>query len=291
VDHVPSVLADLIGVAFVLVVLLVLAVLGGDDPWRLGKNGRAPVRAMLMGADRRLSTSKVTAFAWTMAIIYALATVSAIAIITDVSFSSMVTQLSEGYLLLLGGPFAALVLAKGITVSRLNNGTLCKPRASVPTFSAKDLTSNDMGQTDLVDFQFLAFNVLGLAYVLVRFSFAPHSGLPDLPSAFAGLTSISALTYTANKAVSGSTPTIHSVEFDAEVRVIKVVGESLGGDQAIVLLDECAVSMVAASTSELSFSRPAAAQAGAHKLLITVPSGTAAYSAEKEFQLPAAVTP
>jgi hypothetical protein len=283
-NHLPAVWADLIGLAFTLVVLFVLTMLGGGDPWKLGKaNADAPVRAMLMGKDGRLSTSKVTAFAWTFAIIYALATLAAIAIIEDRSFDSLVSELSNGYLLLLGGPFAALVLAKGITVSRLKNGTLTKPEASEPMFSAKDLTSNDAGQTDLVDFQFLAFNVLGLAYVVIRLSFSPHDGLPDLPSAFAGLTSISALTYTANKAVSGSTPTITSVAYDPATTTVTVSGSTLGGQQAIVLIDGNAVTMAERKATTLSFTVPGGVAAGKHTVTVSVPSGSAVHTVEADF--------
>ncbi|WP_426561960.1 hypothetical protein ACPPVT_16065 [Angustibacter sp. McL0619] len=295
-----SFVADLIGAAVTLLLLGLFGVLGGDDPWKLGKRRRpgsseagtkkssAPIRALMMGHDGRLSTSKATAFAWTIAVVYALATLSVIAIVDDKPFGDSLDQLADSYLLLLGGPFAALVLAKGITVTRINNGTLSKPPAVDPTFSVKDLATNDAGQSDLVDFQFLMFNAVALAYVVVRFSISPHGGLPDLPTAFAGLTSISALTYTANKAVSGATPTVTSASFDPVKRILTVSGLNLGGAAATVRLDDTVVDLLDSTGSQVRFAVPADTTAGAHVVKVSALSGTTTVTAEANVDIPAA---
>ena len=77
---------------------------------------------------------------------------------------------SDDYLLLLGGPVAAAVLAKGIVVSQLNNGTLTKtPAPDDAPLRVGDLVSADDGSVDLVDFQYSRFNLIALGIVIFTF--------------------------------------------------------------------------------------------------------------------------
>lgn len=76
-----------------------------------------------------------------------------------------------------------------------------------------DVLSNDDGRTDLVDSQYLFFNFVALVAFLALFALEPKE-FPDLPDGLVMLTSASALTYVANKAVVKNAPGILSITRD-----------------------------------------------------------------------------
>ncbi len=285
-----------VGATFTVAILLLFgSVLGGSAPVPAAAPGGrpaakiGPIRSIMMGADGRVSTSKTMAFAWTLAVVFMIATVATIVLSGNQPLGDRIRPLSNTYLLLLGGPFAALVLAKGITVSRLANGTLVKQNVA-PVFSASDLTSDDSGQTSLVDFQFLMFNAVAISYVLIRFCIYPGDGLPEVPAVLAGITSISALTFTANKAVVSSTPLISgvsplSVAADEEVLIS---GSRLGGTDAQVLLDDQFALVIdpdTATATGLRVKIPKHTDAGAHTLTVSVLSSTHTLQAKVAFMV------
>lgn len=194
---------------------------------------------LVVGADGRLSTSRTITAAWTLVVAWSITTVLLIVIARSglqgcdlaTDFGNKLHPLSDTYLLLLGGPFAALVLAKGITLSRLNNGSLVKTTNDAGIKPA-DLVSNDSGEADLVDFQFCLFNLIALVFVVVAFAWHPDAGLPAIPTALAGLTSASALAYTTNKAFVDNQPVINSVDVTVKphesLGTLTVKGTNLG---------------------------------------------------------------
>lgn len=122
-------------------------------------------------------------------------------------FTALIGGISPLYLVFLGGPFAAAVMAK-VTVSNAVAGGNDQRSIAVSPRPA-DVFSDDDGNTDLVDLQYVAFNVLVAAIVVVQFTHAPGYGAPAVPDFLAALTGTSAATYVANKAlVSGNTPTV-----------------------------------------------------------------------------------
>ncbi|TCO54337.1 IPT/TIG domain-containing protein [Actinocrispum wychmicini] len=161
----------------------------------------------VVGADKRVSTSKAVTLAWTLFVVWVFATLTVLEISTGAAVDSK--PVADQYLLLLGGPFAALVAAKGIVTSRLANGTLQKSEGASPR--AVDLVVNDRGSTDLVDLQFVLFNLVALLWAGAHFFQHQTEGLPVLPAGMVALTSVSALTYIGNKAVQSSTPYILSL--------------------------------------------------------------------------------
>ena len=166
---------------------------------------------MLAGADNRLSTSKVTAAVWTVVVVWMLLTAVIYRLATGLALGDM--AVSNDYLLLLGGPFASAVLAKGIVATRLANGTLQKSAAPDDAqLSGADLIRDDSGHTDLVDFQYSLFNLLALVVVVVLFVMHPEAGLPGVPAGLLALTGASAAAYVANKAVTTGTPQITRVD-------------------------------------------------------------------------------
>jgi hypothetical protein len=184
-------------------ILLALGMTGISKSHKL----RLAFRSLIVGQDNRLSTSKTIAFVWTAMVAWMLVTEALRDLAANVSLGDL--PVSDDYLLLLGGPFAAAVLAKGIVVSRLNNGTLTKtPAPDDAPLRVGDLVSADDGSVDLVDFQYSLFNLIALGIVIFTFVKHPGSGLPAVPSGLLSITSASALTYVGNKAITSSTPSI-----------------------------------------------------------------------------------
>jgi hypothetical protein len=174
---------------------------------------------MIIGSDNRVSTSAVTATMWTFLVAFMLAY-----FIPRTWLFQHEPHLFDGltpgrtsddqsvwpdYLLLLGGPFASLVLARGITSAKVTNGTLQKTVADDGTQSIKQALTDDSGNVDLVDSQYVIFNLVAFAYVI--FGVAGTNRLPTIPGLLLALTGSSAATYVVSKGLQSSVPTISSV--------------------------------------------------------------------------------
>jgi hypothetical protein len=178
----------------------------------------ASVGRLIIGADKRLSTSKLQAVLWTYAVAGALLALLWMYVAGDDAGLKAVTEgedsLPESYLLLLGGPFAAAVASKALIVSQIEQGQINKTEGeedvSIGTRISEAVT-DDNGNADLVDTQYLLFNLVALAYFLAVFLDKPQKGLPDIPDVLVGLAGIGALTYVTNKAVHRATPLLTSV--------------------------------------------------------------------------------
>ena len=126
---------------------------------------------------------------------------------TDAALSKVLPgETWDQYLILLGGPFAAAVLAKGITTYKLDAGTLQK--SDPMTMSPKQVVTDDSGSADLVDSQFCCSRGR-LGYFVVQLS--STGVLPSMPSPLLAMTSTTAGVYVANKAAQRNAPTITSV--------------------------------------------------------------------------------
>jgi hypothetical protein len=205
-----------------------------------------PVPGVLIGADNRLSTSKLSAFAWTWAIAWALLSLAfGDWVGAHTGWEALVKQgLQDEYLVLLGGPFVALIGAKALVTNGIANGTQVKPPADdSETDLAHRVTqafSDDTGQTDLVDTQYLLFGSIALLVFIVMFLRDPTHGLPSLPEALIGLSSLGATAYIANKwTAKDAKPHLESVVPNSAKRgsTVLIYGSnllsvSLGGKQA-----------------------------------------------------------
>lgn len=162
----------------------------------------------LIGADGRFSTSLTQLGIWTVAAGGAFAY-----LLGRVMFESKdLDEVLPGgtwdeYLLLLGGPFAAAVLAKGIVTYKLDAGTLQKTEADRP--EAGQVATTDQGNVDLVDSQYLLFNVIAMGYFVVEL--VRDAVLPAMPGPLLAMTSATAGLYVANKAAQRNAPFITSV--------------------------------------------------------------------------------
>lgn len=164
---------------------------------------------MLIGGDGRLSTSYFQAWVWTLVLVWAFLYFMAVSVLEGRDALSDVTgRLDADYLLLLGGPFVALIGAQQISTAKRTNGTLAKVETT--STSAGDLISDDSGRADLVDMQYLLFNVVALAFFFVAFA-RDHGRLPDIDDGLIALTSAAALAYIAKKAVANNAPGITSI--------------------------------------------------------------------------------
>jgi hypothetical protein len=175
------------------------------------------LRGLFIGADNRWSTSKLQAGLWTYAVLFGLLSLLlADALGNHQGFAAQLKLgLQDQYLILLGGPFAAAVLAKYITTSQVSDGSVAKPPAPTSTIAPNqaigEVVGNDAGGGDLGDAQYFAFNLVALAYFYGEFCWHLQRGFPNLPDLLVGLTGLSASTYVAKKALADATPTITSV--------------------------------------------------------------------------------
>jgi hypothetical protein len=188
-------------------------------------SGTSGLRSLLVGADGRGSTSKAQYLLWTVGLAFALAYISAWAVLDGShvgDFACVIPKEGgatadhncvdmrywESYLVLLGIPAGTAVVAKGVTVRKIAHGRLQKPRAEDQGWVA-GLTTNDKGESDIVDAQYLIFNVVTFAYVAAVFV---HTGvLAGVPPILYGLTGTGAAAYTLNKSLQENAPRLRSV--------------------------------------------------------------------------------
>ncbi len=177
--------------------------------------------SLFKGADRRVSTSKFQYLLWTFGVAFALAYIVARAILANHGFECKTTMPHphrincvpaenwDAYLILLGVPAATAVVAKGVTSYQVVNGSVQKVPAPEGAARVADLATNDAGQADIADVQYLIFNVIAFGYFAIYF-FAKGT-LVAIPAILLGLTSASAATYALNKSLQADKPVIQSV--------------------------------------------------------------------------------
>lgn len=167
---------------------------------------------LILGVDGRVSTSKLQVLIWTYAIGGTLMSLIAETWVgIDTGFDKLSSTSFEDfgpYLILLGGPLAAAVGARAIVGAQVENGDKAKPPGDPKVGQA---FTDDKGDADLVDCQYLLFNLIAVIYFLGAFIESPAGGLPQIPTVLYVLTGASALAYVSNKAVPSGPPTIASI--------------------------------------------------------------------------------
>lgn len=163
-----------------------------------------PVMTLLIGHDKRVSTSKTIAVVWTLVVAAALLAVVYASFLNHPQAldATDAAGVMGQYALLFGGPLGAAILAKGIVSSQVNKNPTVKPPATKT--GPADLVLNDAGSADLGDFQYVLFNAVALVYVVGTLLHNPASGLPHIPDVLLGLTSVSAVGYVGKKALPAS---------------------------------------------------------------------------------------
>ncbi|HTZ24215.1 MAG TPA: IPT/TIG domain-containing protein [Streptosporangiaceae bacterium] len=199
-----------LGVLIVLLVLLAFVARAArkaqapQDEGSDSQSGKAsPFWYVVLGADNRVSTSKVQFALWTVALAYALLVIA----FHDAVYPP--GSLDPRYLLLIGFPAGAAVSAKAITTGQINSGSSSKTTISAKGKSLgtaiSEIVSNDQGDLDLGDTQYFVFNLVALVAFFIAFFHNPVS-LPVLPDTLVGLTSASAAAYVAKKATVSAAP-------------------------------------------------------------------------------------
>jgi hypothetical protein len=164
-------------------------------------------RRLLVGDDNRVSTSKTAAVVWTYLIAMGLLSLVVTKWLGHPGAFNKATHSGLGgqYALLLGGPLGAAILAKGIVGSQVNADATVKP-ANQNGPRPSELIANDVGNTDLGDFQYVLFNAVAIAYFVGTLLQSPQDGLPHMPDVLLGLTSVSAAGYVSKKALPAVKP-------------------------------------------------------------------------------------
>jgi hypothetical protein len=237
---------NLTGWAYVLTVLTMLLI-----TFIVGlalRAGGTTLSALVKGTDNRTSTSKTQYVLWTIGVAFALAYISARTVlgpntfVCDPNDHSPHNCVPDGsiwqqYLILLGVPAAAAVIAKATTSYQVSNGVIQTGQSSQA--SVADIATDYTGQADLVDVQYLVFNIIAFLYFFAHFL---HAGtFVTVPSLLLGLTSASAATYTLTKALQSSKPAISTVQpaHIAPDATVTVTGQNLfpaGAGEATVQL-------------------------------------------------------
>jgi hypothetical protein len=257
-------------VAALVIFAAVIAVASLPNSARGNPLGRtATYRGLITGIDNRYSTSKAVAVAWTVVVAWMVVAEGFIAAFhkpPQGTFPQLLSGAPDLYFVFLGGPFAAAAFAKANVQSKVEQGLLAKPPADTPTPS--DLISDDNGNPDLYDFQYVLFNVLALLITIISFSAHPENHLPQVPDFLAILAGGSALTYTVNKAIAADSPAIIAVNPPAARigDVITITGFQLfaatpGGPIPTVTIGAVAatgVTVPAGTTNTLTATVPAA---------------------------------
>lgn len=204
-----SYLASLEGVILISVAIAVIHNLARDRVTNAApvsdKSAPPKVTGILIGADNRLSTSKLSAFAWTWVLGWAiLALAIGDWVDAPAGWQAFLKEgLQDEYLILLGGPFVALVGAKALVTNGVATGSQVKQPAgedeTSPAARVSQAFSDDGGQTDLIDTQYLLFGAITLVVFIVAFLRDSAAGLPQLPDILVGLASVGATAYIANK--------------------------------------------------------------------------------------------
>jgi len=159
---------------------------------------------VVVGKDKRLSTSKTVAAVWSYLIAAAfLGLVIAQLIGHPQALDAMAhSGLAGQYALLIGGPLGAAIAAKGIVGRQVARDPAAKSTGE--SLGAGQLIQNDAGDADLGDFQYVLFNFVAIAYFVVTLLQHPTAGLPHIPDVLLGLTSVSAAGYVTKKALPSS---------------------------------------------------------------------------------------
>jgi hypothetical protein len=193
--------AQAFGTGTVFVGLALLTLIGGTSYGAF---------SALIGTDGRTSTSKTQAGLWTVVLAWAIAFLLGRHLFEHQPLARVLPQDTwDQYLLVLGGPFAAAVLAKGIVTYQLSNGKLTKETVGPDAATISQVLQNDANQTSLADSQYFLFNLVAIVYFLVQIARQPV--LPTMPAVLLATTSGAAALYVGYKAVSTNKPMISSV--------------------------------------------------------------------------------
>ena len=195
----------------VLVVLLLLIIAGLNARKRNDQTATRSAWQSLVGLDNRASTSRTVAFVWTLLVGYCLLTLVLIANLAPTAASPVppgsipvgwieaaFQPLSQTILIQLGIPLGSAIAAKLIVSQKIKSGTQQKA-VSNERASVGQLVTDDDGNVDLVDLQYVLFSLIAALFVLLQFIEHPSRGIGIVPEVFVTLTGASAAIFVGNK--------------------------------------------------------------------------------------------
>lgn len=159
----------------------------------------------LVGVDGRTSVSRMAPALWTLALVVVMCRNAGIVSWNGDKLAKTLDDNWEDYLILLGGPWTAAVLARATVSWKVENGTLQKTSRDEPEIL--DAIRDDNGQTSLVDAQYLLFNIVALMFFAAAYV-AEGPDLPKIPGLLLALTSGAAAIYVGNKAAEQNRPAV-----------------------------------------------------------------------------------
>jgi hypothetical protein len=234
---------------------------------------RSVLGALIVGKDHRTSTSKTVVFLWTLAVAYGLLSLLIAMWLGDSGpwDKQKGVPLQPEYLLLLGGPFAAAILAKTATAGDAES----KSAAPVGEAGPAQLVTDDDGNAELGDFQYLLFNLIALAFFLGDFIGDLAGGFPQLPELLTGLVLTSSGAYAAKKFIELPAPKLLSVvpASATGAATVQVFGTNLVAAAGVGAAPMNPTVLFGSVAGEVTAQDKVL---GNDRLTVTIPAGTAA---------------
>ncbi len=196
-DFAEDVMGSLVPSLLVLTIGLFILHLAGHD--------RHGFFEPLVGLDGRTSVSRVAPALWTLALVVVMCRNANLVSWSGDELAETLDPNWDDYLILLGGPWTAAVLAKATVSWKVESGSLQKTSKDEP--EVLDAIRDDNGQTSLVDAQYLLFNIVALVFFAAAYV-AKGPDLPKIPGLLLALTSGAAAIYVGNKAAEQNRPTV-----------------------------------------------------------------------------------
>jgi len=257
------------GILAVGVLWLIAVVLAGDvNPF-----------ALAMGADNRLSTSKLQALLWTACVGFVYATIYA-----DRAFAhglvSPITNIPQNVLIALGVSVTSAVAAKAITTSKVAANPDHKDVQATPNYDPAALVRDDGAQTaSLTKVQVLFWTIVAIVVYITSALHGLHDvasckvdcSFPDIDTSLMIFMGLGHATYLGGKLAGGSTPQLSGAVTASDGDVV-VTGSSLGSGGCVLVngaaLDDDLVDTW--STTSVKFTLPSACNAPGTRVAVAV---------------------
>lgn len=250
--------------------------------------GGGKLSDLVVGQDRRTSTSKTQYLVWTVGVAFALLYIALRTFVTKMPFICEATSSNcvpdgsvwEQYVILLGVPATAAIVAKASTTYKVVNGIVQTTDARQAKVA--DIATDNQGNASITDVQYLIFNLVAFLYFAINF--LASGTFVEVPSMILGLTSTAAATYALNKTLQTNRPVIKAVlpSTISPGRTVTVTGSNFFPDPSMNFATIKVGGQVAtatrigagSSTDTVTFQAPQGVASGPNPLTITPSSGT-----------------
>lgn len=193
---------------------------------------------LAVGADGRLSTSKMQWLLWTFVGMTAYSTVLILRIIER--SDSVALAIPKSLLVVLGLSTVTMAGAKAITSHYASTGQVAKDSPATKDETQQGVLKDDDGRADLSKVQLMSFTFLAIGAYLYRF-FVLHRGqeLIDIDDSLMVLMGLSQGGYLGKKLVTTDAPRLITLQPASASPGAEVVlkGDNLAGPDSVVLFD------------------------------------------------------